>query len=125
VTFEEALEEELQAIPELVGKVFPLDATGFKPPYVVYLSSEGLQDKTLEGYLQSKGINGELNILTHTYKGLKPLTSAVISKLVSFERRVVGANGPYIKSINYEEPVELYEQEVGWYRCNISFTIRV
>jgi hypothetical protein len=125
VDFEEALEAELETIPELVGKIFPLDATGYKPPYVVYLSSEGLQDKTLSGYLQTKGINGEVNILTHTYKELKTLTSTVISKLVSFEGRVIGTNGPYIQNFNYEEPVELYEQEVGWYRCNISFTVRL
>jgi hypothetical protein len=126
VDFEQALTAELESISGLGGKVFPLNATeGTKPPYLIYVTSEGLRDKTLDGYLESREIDYELNILSATYTGLKPLITEVISKILSFQSRVIGTNGPYVQNVTYEEPVELYEAQVNWYRCNIQIRARI
>jgi hypothetical protein len=124
VSFETALRDELFTIPELAGKVHPLNAPeGTKAPYLVYLSSEGLQDKTLQGYLATKEVSCELNILHSSYANLKALTANVLTVLRSFQSRTIGTNGPYIQDITYEEPVELYEELIKQYRCNINIQV--
>jgi hypothetical protein len=46
MNFEEALRNELNSIPQIANKIFPLAATeGVKTPYLVYISSEGVQEK--------------------------------------------------------------------------------
>jgi hypothetical protein len=125
MTFEEALRAELDTITELTGKVFPLNATeGVKAPYVIYLSSEGIQDKTLQGYISSKEVDCEINILHDSYASVKSLTRSVLSKFLSFQGRIIGDNGPLIQNVTYEKPVELYESEVFLYRSVLDVKFR-
>lgn len=121
MTFEEALTQELDAIPELTGKVYPISATGKKAPYAQYISSFGVQDKEFGGYMVSKSVDAELNIITGSYEELKPLMAAVIGILTSFEGRVIGQNGPYIQELSYDQPVEMYEPNPRLYRSVVSF----
>lgn len=123
MSFETALVEEL-AVGELANKVFPLSAPeGTTSPYLVYLSSDGVPEKTLGGFLESITVSGEMNIVAATYAGMKTLTVAVLSKFRSFEGRVIGTDGPFIQAVHYEQPVELYEQAVKQYRCLIDFRV--
>lgn len=121
MSFESALREELSSISGLSGKVYPLAAPeGAKPPYTVVISSEGLPDKTLEGYQDSKEVPIELDIIGADYAEMKALEIAIISKIQTFQGRAIGSAGPFIQEVSYDEPVELYEQLPKWYRCNLN-----
>ncbi|GJM84317.1 hypothetical protein HMSSN139_68130 [Paenibacillus sp. HMSSN-139] len=122
--FEEALSAEIESISGLRGKVFPVFIPGKPAPYAVYLSSPGLRDKTLNnGYLHSKKVGVSLNIVASKYEQLKPLLNAALNKLISFEGRVIGTDGPYIDELTYEQPVELWEDEPKLYRGLIEFEV--
>ncbi|MGG3456051.1 tail completion protein gp17 [Paenibacillus rhizolycopersici] len=124
LNFEEALTAEIGSITGLSGKVFPGFSPGRTAPYAVYLSSQGLRDKTLtNGYLNSKQVGVSLNIVAATYGQFKPLLNAALDKLISFEGRVIGTDGPFIDELTYEQPVELWEDEPKLYRGLIEFEV--
>lgn len=129
MTFEEALVLELEAITELNGKVFPLnaqDAEGnpVEAPYLIYVSSEGQYDKCLNGFLDMKEVSCELNILHKTYRNMKLLSRQVVAKLKSFEGRIIGVDGPMIQELVFEnDSPELYEEQPELYRKIINFRI--
>lgn len=125
--FEAALRQEIiNAIPALGGRVYPLfapEATKHNGvPYIIYGSSDGLRDKTLGGYLDSKEVRAELNIIAERYSDLKAITKQVVALLVSFEGRRIGTNGPFIEEITYQMPVEMYESQPELYRCVVEFS---
>lgn len=125
MNFDEALRDELGSISELINRVFPLKAKeGMKAPYIVYVSSEGIQDKSFQGYLDSKTVDCEINILHDSYGNMKSLTKEVLAKIISFQDRSIGENGPFIQNVTYERPVELYEKEISLYRCVIDIKVR-
>lgn len=126
MNFEEALRVELGTINGLANKVFPLYAPeGEKAPFVVYVPSEGVQGKSLQGYLSSKEVECEVNILQDSYSSLKALVKPVLEKLITFQGRVIGGEyGPFIQDLTYEPPVEVYEKEVSLYRCVIVFIVK-
>lgn len=125
--FEPALVQELKVIPELQNRIYPLDApeanAGQGVPYLIYGSSEGLRDKSLEGYMQSKEVRAELNIIAKRYGDMKAITKQVIAILLSFEGRQMGTGGPYIEELIYQAPVELYEAQPDLIRTVIEFTV--
>jgi len=129
MTFEEALVLELEAITELNGKVFPLnaqDAEGnpVEAPYLIYVSSEGQYDKCLNGFLDMKEVSCELNVLHKTYRNMKLLSRQVVAKLKSFEGRIIGVDGPMIQELVFEnDSPELYEEQPELYRKIINFRI--
>lgn len=125
MNFEEVLRAELSLIDSLTDKVFPLNATeGTEAPYIIYVSSEGLFDKSFEGYLNSKEVNCEINILVSNYSNLKALSKLVIAKIISFQGRIIGQNGPLIKNVTYEISPEIYEKEVSLYRSVIDLKVK-
>ena len=127
MSFEPALVQELKTIPELQNRVYPLFAPEANAeqgvPYLIYASSEGLRDKTLSGYLESKEVRGELNIIAKRYGDMKAITKKVVALLISFEGRQIGANGPFIEELTYQMPVELYEAQPDLHRCVIEFEV--
>ena len=127
VNFEEALTAELSALPGLARKVFPLNAKeGTLAPYIIYVSSEGQQDKTLQGYIESKEVECEINIFHPSYAGLKKLTKEVLSLLITFNGRFIGSSeGPFVENVTYDKPVELHENQVSLYRCLIDLKVRI
>ncbi|WP_336772302.1 tail completion protein gp17 [Paenibacillus sp. MMO-58] len=120
MTFEPALVAELSAVPELQGKIFPLSANGAPAPYLVYVSSEGLPSKGLDGYGSGKNVTVMLNIMSDTYSGLKTITANVLAILHTFEKRKIGEGGPFIQELTHQEPVEGYEPLPKLYRCVIE-----
>ena len=127
MNFEEALDNELSGIPQLTNKIFPLAATeGVKTPYLVYVSSEGVQEKYLSGYAGNKEVDCELHILNDGYAGLKDITRQVIDKVISFQDRVIGGdNGVWIQDVTYERVTEQYIPELYQYLCVLSITVRI
>lgn len=125
MTFEEALGKELEGIEGLSEKVFPLNAKeGTKAPYLIYVSSEGLYNKDLEGYQDTKEVSCEVNTLNTRYDNMKALGKAVFNKLKSFEGREIGIDGPYIQEVIFDDNCpEVYEEQVKLYRkiINVRF----
>jgi hypothetical protein len=125
MNFEEALVEEFNTIPNILDKAFPLMAPeGIKPPFIVYVSSEGVQDKTLQGYLSSKEVVCEIHVVHSNYNNVKSLSKQVISKIQSFYGRTIGTDGPFIQNVTYEKPTEVYEKEVNLYRSSFDLTVK-
>lgn len=125
--FEEALTQEMKTIVALGGRVYPAAApeatAGQGVPYLIYLSSPGLRTKTQDGYQARRVVRGELNVIASRQSDLTALGESVIDMLLSFERRKIGADGPFIQEVLYEQPVELYEPEPKLYRYLIDFEV--
>jgi len=64
MTFEAALRTELMTITSLNNKVFPMRAPeGTEAPYLIYTTTLGDYDKSLEGWHKSKGSRPALWIM--------------------------------------------------------------
>jgi len=126
MNFEEALRNELSSIPQIANKIFPLAATeGVKTPYLVYISSEGVQEKYLDGYVGSKEVDCELHILNDSYAGLKDITRQVIEKVTTFQKRNIGGTGGiWIQDFTYERSTEQYIDQLFQYLCIVSIKVR-
>jgi hypothetical protein len=122
--FEQALVHELSSITALNGKVFP-SATkeNTNPPFVLYISSEGERIQTLDGFHDPKSINCTIHVVSQTYDGLKSLVRQVLDKLTSFFGRAIGINGPTVKSFDYTEPTEEFNEELDVHSS--TFDIKV
>jgi hypothetical protein len=127
MNFEEALQNELNSIPQITNKIFPLAATeGVKTPYLVYISSEGIQEKYLDGYEGSKEVDCELHILNDSYAGLKDITKQVISKVVKFQQSIIGGDGGvWVQDVTYERTSEQYIEQLFQYLCIVSVRLRI
>lgn len=122
--FEKALAYELQTIPSLQGKVFPQMAEeNTKPPFVVYVSSDGENIMTLSGPTEMTELTCEIHVVAETYEQLKSLVPTIINRTKTFFQRIIGRNGPLIKSVSHVEPVEEIDNNANYYRS--SFDIRV
>lgn len=124
--FETALFNELNPITG-IGKVFPLKVIdGVKPPFTVYESSDGVQEKTLTGFVASTEIDGTLWVVTTSYSSMKTVSRAVISKLQSFQGRVIGGTGGvFVYDLKYEKVKELYDDNTQFYQAMLDFTVRI
>lgn len=123
--FEAALTEELKSIAVLEGRVYPLDApeanSGQGVPYLIYVSSEGVRDRTLDGYLKSKRVLIEINVIGTRYADLKSISPQAMNLLIGMEQRQIGTDGPHINEVVMNrDPVELYENEPDLYRSVIE-----
>lgn len=122
--FEQALAYELQAISGLSGKVFPQSAEeNTKPPFVIYVSSEGESIMSLAGPTDMTELTCEIHVVAESYEQMKSLTKAVLDRIKSFFQRPIGQNGPKIKSISHIEPTEDIDSNLNYHRS--SFDIRV
>lgn len=113
MNFEEALRYELSEIPEASNKVFPLFApkeTG--APFLVYKKAGLSFRKTLGGTLNKAQGNYVLSIVTSSYAELQSLTTNTINKLLSFQSRAIGLDGPIISNITAEITGDSFEPEV-------------
>jgi hypothetical protein len=124
--FETALYNELSPIAG-IGKVFPLRVIeGTKPPFAVYESSDGLQEKTLTGFVLSTEIDGTIYFVSPSYANLKTVSRAIISQLQSFQSRVIGGSGGvFVYDVSYHKPKELYDDTTQWYQAMIDFTVKI
>lgn len=124
MTFEEALRTELITIEELNEKVFPLTAPeGTEAPYLIYVSSRGRHDKSLEGFQKSKSVSVEINVIHDRASKMRALARQVKALIMGMEKRRIANEGPFIEEVIFEnEGTELYEHEVDLYRCVFDLT---
>ena len=123
MTFEAALRTELMTITSLNNKVFPMRAPeGTEAPYLIYTTTLGDYDKSLEGWHKSKGVTVELNVIHDRASAVRALGREVQELVMGFEGKRLAGTGPLIDEIVFEgEGVELYEAQVDLYRKVISF----
>ena len=123
MTFEDALKIQLSTITQINNKVFFVNAPkGQSSPYMVCLSSEGLDLKSLEGFLNLKELSLEINILEKTFTSVKSLSKTVVNKLKSLMHQDIG--GYYIQDVDFESDMPtLYEDEIGLYRTIINVNL--
>lgn len=122
MTFEAALMAELVTIPELQDKVFPIRAPeGTGAPYLIYTTSVGVYDKSLDGWHNSKSVSVELNIIHNSTTKLRALARAVQALVMSCDGRRLATTGPHIDEITFDgDGVEMYEPHADLYRKVIS-----
>jgi hypothetical protein len=126
MNFEQALVVEFGSIPTLNGRVFPLfTGEGIEPPFLIYVSSSGRHDTTLNEFLPTKEINLEIHVVGRNYGEMKTLINQVLDKILTFRNRVIGNAGPFIKMVGYEQPTELFEGETGIYRASFDMRVRI
>lgn len=122
--FEQALVHELSSITALNGKVFPTAASeNTNPPFCLYVSSEGEKIQTLGGYVDGKEVNCTIHVVAQTYDGLKSIIKQVLEKVSSFFGRAIGINGPIVKSFDYTQPTETFDEELDIHSS--TFDIKV
>lgn len=121
MTFEEALRSELITLSNLSNKVFPVFAPEMtSSPYVTYQKTNINFIKTMNGTSETRFSRYELDLIAQTYSELQNLTMTVKNKLISFEGRIIGTNGPFVQSVVIENVIEGYEQLPKLYRSNIE-----
>ena len=125
MTFEAALRSELVTISGLSNKVFPIRAPeGTEAPYLIYTTSVGEYDKSLDGWHKSKSVAAELNILHNSITKLRALTREVMALVMTFEGKTLGETGPVVDEIVFEgDSVEMYEPQADLYRKVINMRI--
>lgn len=127
MSLEQSLTEEIHSITELTNNVFPLNVPeNYPAPYLTYLSSEGVNDKSLSGFLSSKSVEVELRLVCDKYSQLKAISSEVVQHLQSFSGRTIGVTAPVkIQDIFIEMPVEMWDSQISKYRCIIEFKVNL
>lgn len=106
MSFEKALTEELGKV--LPNSVYPLVAPeGTPTPYIVYVSSYGDRDMTLDGYVVSKEIDVSIQVVASSYSDLKQYTNALIDALVSLKK--MGTDLIPVQHIHYDRPEEMVD----------------
>ncbi|MCA0754907.1 DUF3168 domain-containing protein [Paenibacillus sp. N4] len=125
--FEQAMVDEFQnSMLALSDNLYPLVApAGTVAPYVVYASSEGEYDRTLEGYQGSRAIPVTINVVALNYDSLKQNTAAIIALLIGFQGRAIGGEGLHINELVLNEPDEFYDEETKLYKSVFSFTVHI
>jgi hypothetical protein len=126
MNLEEALVVEFGSIPEIIGKVFPLyTGEGVEPPFLVYVSSEGKYDSSLNEFYTTREISVEIHIVGQDYSELKSVERQVIDKIVSFRGRAIGGSGPFVYTLQYDQPTEMFEGETHIYRASFDMRVRI
>jgi hypothetical protein len=125
--FEEALVLEFNKIPQITGKVYPVfTGEGVDPPFLVYVSSEGTLERTLTEFTGMKTIECEIHVVGNSYDEMKTIIKEVINTIVTFRQRVIGGiGGPFVHTIRYEQPEEMFEGDTWIYRASFDMTVRI
>lgn len=120
VDFEQGLRNELQTISGLNKKVFPMSAPeGTKTSFVIYNKSNTEIIKTMDGVSKTRSGVYDIDILCDTYAQLQTLFKHVKNKLNSFVGRNL-TSSVFVQNVTYENLIELYEEEVKWYRISME-----
>ena len=113
MTFEAALRTELMTITSLNNKVFPMRAPeGMEAPYLIYTTTLGDYDKSLEGWHKSKGVTVELNVIHDRASAVRALGREVQALVMgldgkryyypaSMEYGFITRDGGYVPGYHY------------------------
>lgn len=123
MSLEKALREKLEPfVPNVVPLIAP---EGMNTPYIVYKSSEGVQERGLEGNLAIKDVEVELHIVASSYSEMKDKTKLVLSDIKNWQRVKIGTDQIFVQTTTYTKPVEIYENETKTFHCFFDITITI
>lgn len=125
LTLEAAIRLELITIPDIKDKVFPIRAPeGTEAPYLIYTTSGGDYDKSLDGFQKSKSVSVELNIIHRSTTRLRALTREVMALVLTWEGRRLAETGVRIDELVLDgDSVEMYEPQADLFRKVINMRV--
>jgi hypothetical protein len=122
VAFEKALTEELEKV--LPDAVYPLVAPEGTPlPFIVYASSYGDRDLTLDGYQINKEIEVSVQVVASSYFEMKQYTNTMIDALIAL--KVMGTDRIPVQHVHYEKPHESVDPVTFHNHSITDFTFRI
>ncbi len=122
---EKALRHELeQAIPELIGNIYPTNAPeSSKRPYLVYARITTRHVKTLDGYTGKQALGFMFGVMASKYADMKDLAEKVEAFLIALPGKSIGESSIYVEDLEVNNISETYEFELKVNRGIIDFTI--
>lgn len=118
------LKDELMTVPGLSNNVFPLFAPkDHRAPYLVFQKENLSFKKTLGGTSSKAEATFNMAVLHKGYPELLELSEAVVNKLLSFQSRTIGTNGPFIENITVSLIGDNYDPDVDMVRSNIHIKV--
>jgi hypothetical protein len=117
---------ELASIPGFIEKTFPITAPEkTSMPYMSYMLNPGVRDRTLTSVLDSKRVDGAVEVVCSSYSALHDALDAVVSKLSSFTQRSIGGTSTTFvtESIVDDQTREYFDDKTGKYRGIVEFSI--
>ena len=124
MTYEEAQKEELEAVPGLSNKVFPLYAPkDAKAPYLVYRKENVRFKKTLGGILNKTEAIYEIVLVANRNSELQQLSQDVVNAMFGFYCRPIGSGGPLIEDVTVEIMGDAYDANVDQVIQNIQLKV--
>lgn len=119
--FEQALRAELITLSNLSNKVFPMFAPEQTPtPFVIYQKSNVELLGTLDGMSKTRMARYEFDVVSQTYDTLQQTLNNVKNKLVTFQGRTIGINGPFVQAVIVDNVIELFESDPKLVRANME-----
>jgi hypothetical protein len=121
---EEGFIQEMNSIPDLADRVFPLANVG-QPmtPYGIYISGVGESEKTLNGYLTKQETELDFFVFHSSYGDLKRVMELVVNKIKSFIGRELGTSGILVQDVSYQSEPEHYEEQAQNYLGRIKIRL--
>lgn len=112
MNFDEIITKKLK---EVCNNTFPVNAyKDVKTPYIVYDAPETVEDKTLEGYINSYRTEVDIYIVCETFTEVKDKTRQVIQLIKNMEMQDV--EGVYFEEITFSEyNDQFYDKESKTY----------
>ncbi len=119
--FEQALRAELISLSNLNNKVFPIFAPEQTPtPFVIYSKQSVDLLGTMDGMSKTRIGRYEIDLVTQTYESLQALINSVKNKLLTFQGRKIGTNGPFVQAVLVDNVTELYVTEPKLVHANME-----
>lgn len=122
MSFEKALRDELVKV---IPAVYPLTAPeNTQAPYVVYVSSYGDRDLTLDGYQTTKEVDVMVHVVGRNYADMKTYTNGVLNAMSGWQGKKIGTDLIYIQSVHYKNPTEVADPVTFMAHSWVDMTIR-
>lgn len=119
--FEQAMRAELITLSNLNNKVFPIYAPEQTPtPFVIYSKQSVELLATMDGMSKTRMGRYEIDIVTQTYQSLQELILNVKNKLLTFQGKSIGTNGPFVQAVLVDNVTELFVSDSKLVHANIE-----
>ncbi len=114
-----------QALPELIGEIYPTNAPETcTKPYLVYMRAKTDRVKVLDGYTNKQALKYMFNVMATKYADMIRIRGAIENLILNMPKRYIGeTNKIYVEDIEIEDIRETYEFNLSVNRGIIFFTI--
>lgn len=113
MNFEQAMKSEVESIPGLENKVFPMVAPeSVNTPFLIYRKKRIEYTKTLDGFTGNADVDYDIFLASDDYATLQSLNTLLTNKLQGFLSRQIGSGGPTIMDLVITQLEDVYDQNV-------------